>query len=67
MSASSGNLTIWREVFRANLEELTLVKMNRKVKIDSLFGKLEGAADAWGDLKKMKRVIAQVRGMEEMG
>src|SRR5437764_11074890 len=56
-SVLDGNLPARREVFCANLEELTLVKMDCGKKIDSLFGELEGAADTWGNLEEMKQSL----------
>ena len=56
-SVLDGNLPARHEAFCANLEELTLVKMDCGKKIDSLFGELEGAADTWGNLEEMKQSL----------
>src|SRR5438045_857852 len=52
-SVLDGNLSARREAFCANLEDLTLVKMDCGKKIESLFRELEGAADTWGNLEEM--------------
>jgi hypothetical protein len=56
-STLDGNLPARREAFCANLEELTLIKMDCGKKIDSLFGEMEGAADMWGNLEEMKQSL----------
>src|SRR2546429_2549800 len=56
-SDSNANLSTRREVFCANFEGLNRVRVGCKVKIDSLFEELEGAADAWGDLEKMVQLL----------
>src|SRR6266480_3842433 len=56
-SASNADLSTRREVFRANIGELTRVEMGCKMKIDSLFEKLDGAADARWDLKVVTKSL----------
>ncbi len=56
-STLDGNLPARREVFCANLEELTLVKMDCGKKIDSLFREIEGAADTLRNLEEMKQSL----------
>jgi hypothetical protein len=56
-STLDSNLPARREVFCANLEELTLMKMDCGKKIDSLFGEIEGAADTRRNLEEMKQSL----------
>src|SRR6266567_9244085 len=56
-STLDGNLPARREVFCANLKELTLVKMDCGKKIDSLFREIEGAADTLRNLEEMKQLL----------
>ena len=53
-STLDGNLPAQHEVFYTNLEELTLVKMDYRKKIDSLFREIEGAADILRNLEEIK-------------
>jgi hypothetical protein len=55
-SSTDGNLAIRRDVFRYNLKELILVKMECEKKIDFLYGKVEGAV-AWEKLDNMKESL----------
>lgn len=55
-SSTDDNLAIRRDVFRNNLKELILVKMECEKKIDFLYGKVEGAV-AWEKLDNMKESL----------
>src|SRR5437667_1523636 len=66
-SASNADLSTRREVFRANIGELTRVEMGCKMKIDSLFEKLDGAADAWWDLKVVTQSLLMSEAWKRWG
>jgi hypothetical protein len=63
-STTDSNLAIRRDIFRNNLKELILVKMECAEKIDILYGKVEGAV-AWEKLDNMKESLLTSKAWED--